>query len=99
LLRRWQRLAPSSQARREIEVVLNHWGVRPDAPVPLPSGAGREFTEPDHLPLPGVPYAPPFPVLEGFDERVLLGHLAGDDPVARAAAAVTLVRSRRQLAH
>src|SRR5690606_27733550 len=33
------------------------------------------------------------------DERVLLGHLAGDDPVARAAAAVTLVRSRRQLAH
>lgn len=89
-LRRWYRDGADERVRKEIVAILTHWGETPeetpaleDAPPPVPVG--------DAYPIAKRPFAPPFAPLEGEVEAVRRA-LAGTDRVARARAAVALVR-------
>lgn len=96
-LRRWQRDARTVEARRELEVVLNHWSLPVDAPLPLPGLRERADVPAGHLALPSEPYETPFPRFADLDQRALLERLDGDDPMTRARAALTLVHAGRDV--
>lgn len=90
-LRRWHRESVDERVRKEVLTILTHWGEAVEEAPALEDAA---------LPVPGPlqyalatrPFAPPFAPLEG-DAVGLRAALTGSDRIARARAALTLMRS------
>lgn len=89
-LRQWYRNGSDETVRKEILAILTHWGVAVDEPV-QPEEAPVLWRDRADYPLSTRPFTPPFAPLDG-DLAMLHGALGGEDRVARARAALALIR-------